>query len=211
MDEYAEFIYKRLPHLRKMDAGDLSERKKLREKLHCRSFKWFMENVAFDLEDIYPSIEPDDFASGEIRNIGLKNYCLDAKKRNRDEEVVLDYCLKDNLNIVGEQKFRLTWHKDIRPDGRDLCLDVSRGEIESPISLYPCHGGMGNQLWRYNVEKKWLIHGSNNPRCLDADVERKKVFVAKCDSSSLTQIWKIEKINIKSMNNWEKIGPKERQ
>ncbi|XP_043475212.1 N-acetylgalactosaminyltransferase 6 [Leptopilina heterotoma] len=210
MDEYAEFIYKRLPHLRTMDPGDLTERKALREKLHCRSFKWFMEKVAFDLEDVYPAIEPEDFASGEIRNIELSNYCLDAKKRSRDEEVVLDLCSKDNTNkiIGGEQKFRLTWHKDIRPEGRDLCLDVSLGDIESPVTLYPCHGGQGNQLWRYNLKTKWLVHGSSNSRCLDADPERKKVFVTKCDSSSATQTWKIEKVNIKSMNNWENIGPK---
>lgn len=211
MDEYAEFIYKRLPHLRPLDPGDLSERRALRKKLHCRSFKWFMTKVAFDLEDVYPAIEPEDFASGEIRNIGLPNFCLDSKKGNRDEEVVLDLCSKDNPNVKGEQKFRLTWHKDIRPDGRDLCLDVSRGDVESPVSLYPCHGGQGNQLWRYNVEKKWLVHGSSNQRCLDADTERKKVFVAKCDSSSSTQTWKIEKVNMKSMKNWENIGPKKRQ
>lgn len=208
MDEYAEYVYRRLSHLRTMDPGDLKEQKALRKKLHCKSFKWFMEKIAFDLVEVYPLVEPDDFASGEIRNIGASDFCLDSKGRGQDGDVVLDFCSKDNPDIQGEQKFQLTWHKDIRPQGRTQCFDVSRADTKAPLSLYPCHGSQGNQLWRYDVEKQTLVHGSNSPRCLDADPGRQKVFVTTCDSSSSTQKWRIEKVNMKAMNNWEKIGPK---
>jgi polypeptide N-acetylgalactosaminyltransferase len=67
MDEYKEYLYKRRPQYRIIDTGDISKQKELREKLKCKSFKWFMENVAFDLPKKYPPIEPPDFAQGEVR------------------------------------------------------------------------------------------------------------------------------------------------
>jgi len=66
MDEYKEYLYKRRPQYRNIDVGDISKQKELREKLHCKSFKWFMENIAFDLPKKYPPIEPPDFAQGEV-------------------------------------------------------------------------------------------------------------------------------------------------
>lgn len=207
MDEYAEYIYRRRPHLRTLDSGDLSNQKELRLKLNCKPFNWFIKNIAFDLVEVYPPIEPDDFAFGEIRNMGATELCLDSKRRRRDEFVVVDTCIKDNPSIIGEQEFQLTWHKDIRPKARSDCLDVSRSEDKAPVGLYPCHGKQGNQLWRYDVRKQWLIHGYSS-RCLDTNLASKKVFVTTCDKSSSTQKWRIEHVNMKAINDWENIGPK---
>lgn len=66
MDEYGEYIYLRKPHLRNVDPGDLSIPFKIRKTLKCKPFKWFMEEVAFDLQNRYPAIEPPDYASGEV-------------------------------------------------------------------------------------------------------------------------------------------------
>ena len=66
MDEYAEYLYKRRPHYRNIDAGDLSAQRAIRQKLECKPFKWFMTEVAFDLPDHYPPIEPPNMAEGEV-------------------------------------------------------------------------------------------------------------------------------------------------
>lgn len=66
MDEYKEYLYKRRPHYRSIDPGDLTEQRAVRERLHCNSFKWFMEEVAFDLPKKYPPVEPPNFAYGEV-------------------------------------------------------------------------------------------------------------------------------------------------
>ncbi|XP_034939767.1 N-acetylgalactosaminyltransferase 6 [Chelonus insularis] len=203
MDEYAEYVYRRRPHLRTLDPGDLTVQKLLRKKLQCKSFKWFIENIAFDLVETYPPVEPDDFAYGEIRNMGVSELCLDAKKRSKNQLVVVDLCIKDNDKLHGEQEFRLTWRKDLRLKTRTDCLDVSSGLPKANVTIYPCHGQQGNQLWRYDIEKQWLMHG-HMERCLDTDPATKKVYVTKCDPSSSTQKWRIEEVNMKAINDQTK-------
>ena len=46
------------------------------------------------------------------------------------------------------QNFKLSWHKDIRYSDTS-CWDVSLGGDLAPVNFYQCHGGQGNQLWRY--------------------------------------------------------------
>ncbi|XP_069704672.1 putative polypeptide N-acetylgalactosaminyltransferase 10 isoform X2 [Periplaneta americana] len=102
--------------------------------------------------------------------------------------------------------FILTWHKDIRPKGRTMCWDVSDVQNKAAVNLFPCHGMQGNQLWRYNPEQQWLVHGGN-PRCLDSDPGRQMLYVSACDSSSLTQKWRFESVDFKALSNWDNAGP----
>ena len=51
----------------------------LRERLKCKSFKWFMTEVAFDLPKHYPPVEPPDFVSGELRSRANHGWCVDSK------------------------------------------------------------------------------------------------------------------------------------
>ncbi|XP_026469893.1 N-acetylgalactosaminyltransferase 6-like [Ctenocephalides felis] len=190
MDEYKEYLYNRKPHYRNIDAGDLTAQKAVRDKWNCKPFKWFIENIAFDLPQKYPPVEPDDFAKGEIRSAADTNLCVDTKNKPREVQFGLDFCKSDYGKTVtnAEQTFIWTWHSDIRPSGRSYCWDVPSPQDKATLSLYPCHGSKGNQLWNYDKKHQWLVHGGN-PRCLDANIIAKTIFVTTCNPGSKTQKW----------------------
>lgn len=139
MDEYKEYIYLRRPHYRKIDVGDLTKQKEIRTRLKCKSFKWFMENIAFDLTKKYPPVDPPDAAKGEIRNAAAKGMCIDTRFKGQNERFELERCVKDNPAAGGEQYFVYTWHRDIRPGKRTMCFDVSSSHDQAPVVLFPCH------------------------------------------------------------------------
>lgn len=72
MDDYKQYIYRRNPaRYEKVDAGDLSESLRVKKQLKCKSFKYFMEQVAPDMLDRYPYIDPESFAAGSVRSLIL--------------------------------------------------------------------------------------------------------------------------------------------
>ena len=63
LDEYKPIFYAMRPQLKDRSFGDVSERKAFREKLKCKSFKWYLQNVIpeLDVPDMYP------YGRGEVR------------------------------------------------------------------------------------------------------------------------------------------------
>lgn len=46
--------------------GDLTEQKAVRERLQCKSFDWFMKEIAFDQDRYYPAVDPPPSAHGSM-------------------------------------------------------------------------------------------------------------------------------------------------
>lgn len=178
LDEYKKYYYERIGY-DLGDFGNVSERKKLRESLGCKSFEWYLENV-------YPElfVPGDAVASGEVRNMGAGgSTCLDspARRANLHKAVGLYPCHKQG----GNQYWMLSKEGEIRRD--EACMDYAGTDV----ILYPCHGSKGNQYWEYNPETNRITHGSSK-KCLAISQDRKKLVMEDCNLSESRQKWKFE-------------------
>lgn len=151
MDEYKEYLYKRDPkQYESIDAGDLTKQIAIREKLQCKPFKWFIEEIAFDLPKKYPPIEPPDFAWGTIRSMASPHLCCDTLGHHNQQPVGVYPCAENHRWPHFNQFFVLSWHKDVRVKSTTRCWDVPQGGPNAPVIFYDCHGQGGNQFWQYD-------------------------------------------------------------
>ncbi|CAI5762460.1 Hypothetical predicted protein [Podarcis lilfordi] len=182
MDEFKDFFYIISPGVVKVDYGDVSVRKALRENLKCKPFSWYLENVYPDSQ-----IPRRYYSLGEIRNVET-NQCLDNMGRKENEKVGIFNC----HGMGGNQVFSYTADKEIRTD--DLCLDVSR--LNGPVIMLKCHHMRGNQLWEYDAERLTLRHVNSN-QCLDEPSEDDKMVPTMKDcSESRSQQWLLRNMTL---------------
>lgn len=175
LDEWKDFFYAINPVAKKVAAGNVTERKELRKKLQCKTFRWYLENI-------YPESQMplDYYHLGEIRN-EFTNKCLDTYNRKSGENVAVSHC----HGMGGNQVFAYTKRKQIMSD--DNCLDAS--SYRGPVKLVRCHGMGGNQMWEYDEQEKTIQH-VNSGKCLDKPESKDPTLpVLKDCDGSLSQIW----------------------
>ncbi|KAF8561140.1 hypothetical protein P879_09731 [Paragonimus westermani] len=172
MDEYKEHLYNRRPHYRALDPGNLTEQFAIRKRLNCKSFKWFMTEIAFDLTKKYPLIDPIPAATGDVRPAVDRSMCVEALGASQTEPIKLSKCVRDGGNANGLQLFELSYHDDIRPVKLVDCLDVPGSGPRSPVILYPCHFQKGNQEWHLSPapDGAVIVTHPKTGMCLDMDI-----------------------------------------
>uniref|UniRef100_A0A5F8G649 Galactosyltransferase C-terminal domain-containing protein n=1 Tax=Monodelphis domestica TaxID=13616 RepID=A0A5F8G649_MONDO len=75
-DGYKDYFYASRPESKALPYGDISELKKFREDHNCKSFKWFMEEIAYDIISHYP-LPPKNVEWGEVRmSYSVVTVCL---------------------------------------------------------------------------------------------------------------------------------------
>ena len=58
-EKHKEYFYAREPMARFLDMGNITQQLELKKKLNCKSFDWFMKEVAYDVFDKYPEQPPN--------------------------------------------------------------------------------------------------------------------------------------------------------
>ncbi|VDN53528.1 unnamed protein product [Dracunculus medinensis] len=157
MDDYKRLFYYHRLDLVKKDAGDLSERKALRQQLKCKSFKWYLNNVAPDKF----ILDEDVAAFGAVKNPKY-DVCLDTLQKDEKNPINLGLfsCQSGGSSA---QLFSLT--NDGRLRRESSCAKAVRHREDGPgiVRMVDCAGS--NLKWVYlNGSLKHL----GSELCLDA-------------------------------------------
>ncbi|XP_059188815.1 polypeptide N-acetylgalactosaminyltransferase 6-like [Centropristis striata] len=162
--------------------GDVSKRRKLREKLKCRNFPWFLKNIAPQVYE--PDIRP--VMHGQLKNVGWK-CCLDVKKTKR----LWGPVPKFECHFKGEaQRFEYTSQRELRLSAANgLCLHASSGR--ALVSLERCRlKGKGTtaapeQVWTFTQRNH--LKNLSTGKCLT--MSKGNVIVTSCKYTRDNQKW----------------------
>ncbi|XP_072032182.1 polypeptide N-acetylgalactosaminyltransferase 2-like [Amphiura filiformis] len=184
MDEYKTYYYAAVPSARNVPFGSIQARNELKEKLHCKPFKWYLENV-------YPELRiPDkqDLAFGSIQQGTM---CMDTLGHVHEGTLGLYEC----HNSGGNQEFSFTKEKLIKH--ADLCLTVISKTSGELIKLQACQGYNKNQKWD-QIENNRMFKSQGSEFCIDSrDSKTQGLTIEQCDKRTLTQHWKFSMGNLR--------------
>lgn len=196
MDEYTKYI---APHIKDkhVDFGDISSRLALRERLKCKPFKWYMENIYPELK--LPSEkqgvslgqmagkarrpEADSVSKGMLRNYQY-DLCLTTSgdPSIKGAEAILRPCVTTGR----EQMWYQSRLHELRLANL-LCLGQREVGNQSLVMM-KCHGMKGNQEWI--VKGKEIYHKASG-ECLTAKKTRGYIFASvEICTGEKTQQWK---------------------
>ncbi|KAG2465783.1 GALT7 acetylgalactosaminyltransferase, partial [Polypterus senegalus] len=181
-DDYKDYFYASRPETKALAYGDISELKKFREEHNCKSFKWFMDEIAYDIPLHYP-LPPRNVDWGEIRGFET-NYCIDSMGRTNGGHLEMGPCHR----MGGNQLFRLNEANQFMQ--YDQCL--TRRADDSKVIITHCKLDEYKE-WKYFKDLHRFTYVPTG-QCLDRSEVLHQVFIADCDTNKSTQKWEMNNI-----------------
>ncbi|XP_036425955.1 polypeptide N-acetylgalactosaminyltransferase 5 [Colossoma macropomum] len=182
LDEYKEVFYGygylHLLDKNVIDVGNLTAQIQLREKLKCKSFKWYLDNV-------YPELEaPVVKAEGLVFNVGTRK-CLALNNGSLSFEIC-------DLSKQS-QHFNYSWVRTVRQ--KAFC--VAPQGTGTGVTMESCDSTKPHLRWLHKSNKVLPEHliAEVSPRgmfqrvCLEGGPKADSVYLNACDTSSLFQKW----------------------
>jgi len=177
-DEYKEFFYTREPFARFVDMGNITEQLALKKKMNCKSFDWFMKEVAYDVFDKYPKLPPNKYW-GELRN-EASGLCLDTHGRHPPEKVSASGC----HGLGGNQMMRLNTEGQLTSG--EWCNE--KDPTGSGLTIQWCKQGSVTGPWKFIDDKKQMYH-TGIKKCLGMEPESGKPILSPCDDNNAYHKW----------------------
>lgn len=183
-DKYKEFFYTREPMARYLDMGNITAQLELKNRLNCKSFAWFMKEVAYDVLDKYPELPPN-VHWGELRNLAVKQ-CLDTMGHGPPSLMGISYC----HGFGNNQLLRLNTAGQLGVGERCINAD-SQG-----VKLVVCRLGTVDGPWQYDEESKTLQHKVLK-RCLAVHPQNRHLTLLPCDTANNYHRWEFREVQPK--------------
>uniref|UniRef100_A0A8C6SU98 Polypeptide N-acetylgalactosaminyltransferase n=1 Tax=Neogobius melanostomus TaxID=47308 RepID=A0A8C6SU98_9GOBI len=133
MDEFKEVYYHRNPHARLEAYGDVTQRRKLRERLGCKNFRWYLDNVYPDVH--VPEDRPGMF--GMVRHVS-KNYCFDYNPVDEHSIVGGRVILYPCHGMGQNQFFEYSSDGEIRYNTREPAGCMAGDNISTYLTVQLC-------------------------------------------------------------------------
>ncbi|KAK7115920.1 polypeptide N-acetylgalactosaminyltransferase 1-like [Littorina saxatilis] len=175
-DQHKEFVYNYSPEMKGLDVGDVSDRLALKEKLQCRNFTWYMDNVWPELSVYNQDVQ----AWGSLVNKASEK-CADNHGYlfQAPADLYTDSC----HFLYNTQGFSLAKSGLLRTTLQ--CVVVKEVIIGGRPKLEDCITGPRDQ-WNHTKEGS-LVHLSSK-MCLDEDPNGP--VMRSCDRNRTSQHWK---------------------
>lgn len=183
-EPYKEYFYTREPLAKFLDMGDITEQLELKSRLNCKSFQWFMDNVAYDIPDKFPLLPPN-LHWGELKNVGTET-CLDGMNRAPPALVGVQHC----HGFGNNQLMRLNAAGQLGTGER--CIEADRQRIKLAV----CRLGTVDGPWQYDENTLTLLHRVHK-KCMGYFPDTRQLSLIPCDVNNAYQQWKFREIQPK--------------
>lgn len=117
------FLSRFVAHMKKIKAGDVSERTALRQRLRCKSFHWYLKNI---FPESVMSIGAQII--GQIQRVGSK-FCIDRLNRIENRQIGIYQCHGHGYSqgFAYQKNQQIVFH-------HSMCLGLARWEnVSEPI------------------------------------------------------------------------------
>jgi len=176
-DDYKEYFYTREPLARFVDMGDISAQLQMKKDLKCKSFDWFMKEVAYDIFDKYPRLPPNKHW-GEMRNKAT-DQCLDTFGRHPPEKAGASGC----HGFGGNQMLRLNGEGQLTSG--EWCF---KAENKENVNIAWCEMGTTDGPWEYKEATSQMFH-MKFKKCLALHPESTRLILRDCDDNNQYHKW----------------------
>ncbi|KAF7279102.1 hypothetical protein GWI33_007615 [Rhynchophorus ferrugineus] len=175
--KYKAFFYTREPMAKYLDMGDITDQLTLKDRLQCKSFEWYMENVAYDVLDKYPEL-PANTHFGELRSMAVDGKCLDTLGHGPPSLMALQHCHGYGNN----QLIRLNAKGQLGVGERCIEADAQG------IKLAFCRLGTVDGPWLYDENTHTLMHRVHK-KCMALHPQTSRLSLMPCDLNNAYHQW----------------------
>ncbi|XP_026463806.1 N-acetylgalactosaminyltransferase 7-like [Ctenocephalides felis] len=180
-EKHKEFFYTREPMAKFLDMGDISAQVQLKNKLQCKDFQWYMDNVAYDVLDKFPEL-PQNVHWGELRSRANGN-CLDTFGRSPPSLMATQHC----HGLGNNQLIRLNAAGQLGVGER--CIEADTWGVK----LAFCRLGTVDGPWKYDESSSTLIH-QKRKKCMAMHPQTMQLSLMSCDVNNLYHQWIFQRI-----------------